>query len=91
MFSLKCLISLNRHHHYGVVCVSRDLNYEVGTVDGFQGREKDVIVLSCVRAQAATGSIGFLSDRRRMNVAITRAKFALYVVAHCQSLEVSEG
>jgi hypothetical protein len=56
---------------------------EVNTVDGFQGREKAVIIFSCVRSG---DFIGFLSDRRRLNVAITRAKYGLWVVGRAQSL-----
>lgn len=59
---------------------------EVNTVDGFQGREKHIIILSCVRARSSSGGIGFIADRRRMNVALTRAKYALYIIAHLQSL-----
>jgi len=50
----------------------------VDTVDSFQGKEVDVAVLSCVR----TRSLGFLDDWRRLNVALTRAKVATYVVMH---------
>ena len=51
----------------------------VNTVDGFQGQERDVIIISLVRANA-DGQIGFLSDLRRMNVAITRARMKLIIM-----------
>jgi superfamily I DNA and/or RNA helicase len=46
---------------------------EISTVDGFQGREKEAIVISAVRSNEQ-GEVGFLSDARRMNVAVTRAR-----------------
>jgi ATP-dependent RNA/DNA helicase IGHMBP2 len=57
----------------------------VNTVDGFQGQERDVIYISLVRSND-TGDIGFLSDIRRMNVAITRAKKKLVVIGDSSTL-----
>ena len=61
---------------------------ELNTVDAFQGREADIVIFSCVRAVRAGGSsgIGFLSDVRRMNVALTRAKHFLFVIGRCDSI-----
>ncbi len=57
----------------------------VGTVDGFQGQERDVIVISLVRDNA-DGQIGFLRDLRRMNVAITRARMKLIIIGNAETL-----
>ena len=57
----------------------------VGTVDGFQGQERDVIVISLVRDNA-DGNIGFLRDLRRMNVAMTRARMKLIIVGNAETL-----
>ena len=64
----------------------------IRTVDGFQGQEKDVIILSTVRGDANSEEkgIGFIHDRQRMNVALTRAKYALLVVGRKTSLDTSE-
>jgi hypothetical protein len=61
---------------------------EVNTVDAFQGREANIVIFSAVRAAGSHG-IGFLADVRRMNVALTRAKFFLFVIARCQSIVVN--
>jgi len=57
---------------------------DVRTVDGFQGQQRDVIVLSTVRT--IPGQIGFLRDERRMNVALTRAQISLFVVCCASAL-----
>ena len=58
---------------------------EFNTTDAFQGRESEIIIFSCVRASPNQG-IGFLSDIRRMNVGITRAKSSLWILGNAQSL-----
>ena len=58
---------------------------EIDTVDGFQGREKEAVVISLVRSNAQ-GELGFLSDTRRMNVALTRARRKLIVFGDSATL-----
>ena len=57
----------------------------INTVDGFQGQERDVILISLVRANEK-GEIGFLNDLRRMNVAITRARMKLIILGDASTL-----
>jgi ATP-dependent RNA/DNA helicase IGHMBP2 len=52
---------------------------EVKTIDGFQGQERDIIYISLVRSNTRQ-EIGFLSDRRRLNVALTRARFHVVII-----------
>jgi len=68
---------------------------EINSVDGFQGKEKDIIIFSTVRSSSKQKSfrgnqIGFLKDLRRMNVAITRAKYCLYVIGNSKVLNTNK-
>ena len=54
-------------------------NFQIHTIDSFQGREADIVILSIVR----TNTLGFWADKRRLCVALTRAKHALHIVGHC--------
>lgn len=60
-------------------------NIAVNTVDGFQGQERDIVFISLVRAND-DGQIGFLSDLRRMNVAITRARMKLIIMGDAETI-----
>jgi len=63
-----------------------DENIEVKTVDGYQGREKEVIIISFVRSNKK-GELGFLEDLRRLNVSLTRAKRKLIAIGDSETLE----
>ncbi|MBK8097082.1 MAG: AAA family ATPase [Planctomycetes bacterium] len=63
---------------------------EIGTVDGFQGREKEAIVLSLVRSNEAM-QIGFLGELRRLNVAVTRARRLLCIVGDSATISSEPG
>ncbi|KAK9748680.1 hypothetical protein RND81_02G073200 [Saponaria officinalis] len=60
----------------------------INTIDAFQGQERDVIIMSCVRASGH--GVGFVADIRRMNVALTRARRALWVMGNANSLVQSD-
>lgn len=57
----------------------------IASIDAFQGREKDFLVMSCVRSNL-DNKIGFLNDARRMNVALTRAKYGLILIGDVECL-----
>src|ERR1044072_129368 len=54
-----------------------DFSVSVRSVDGFQGGEQDIIIISTVRSNGA-GKVGFLCNRERANVAMTRARYVVY-------------
>ena len=63
----------------------KGLNIEVNSIDGFQGQEKDIIYISLVRSNDF-GNIGFLKDYRRLNVALTRARFKMIIIGDMSTL-----
>ena len=70
---------------------SKDIDYkkiEIESINAYQGREKDIIILSCVRSNRMRGraSMGFLGDPRRLNVALTRAKYGMIIVGDHSTL-----
>jgi superfamily I DNA and/or RNA helicase len=62
-------------------------SWQVNTVDSFQGREADFIVISTVRSR----KLGFADDPKRINVALTRARHGIVVVGHGPTLETGNG
>ena len=99
-----CLNIVNKYHEQGinnedmgiispyadqVKIISDKTDVDVKTVDGFQGREKEIIIISTVRSND-DGELGFLNDLRRLNVAITRAKRKLIIVGNSNTLSYNK-
>ena len=72
------------------------LDVEVATVDAFQGREKDLVLVSCVRAPPTAAkrghvqTIGFLKDKHRLNVLLSRARLARWIFGHGDTLRQND-
>eukprot|EP00940_MAST-03C_sp_MAST-3C-sp2_P003003 g3003.t1 len=77
---IRSMLRARAEEEDGTSVVSRLCDVEVRSVDGFQGQEKDAVILSLVRSNRKS-AIGFLKDRRRLNVAVTRAKRHVTIVA----------
>ncbi|PIA43898.1 hypothetical protein AQUCO_01800146v1 [Aquilegia coerulea] len=92
----KSQVSLLRTRFSSVFGPSATADVEFNTVDGFQGREVDILILSTVRASDLSSStgvkssiIGFVADVRRMNVALTRAKLSLWILGNAKTLQTN--
>jgi len=70
-----------REKRYFDLKETHNLEIQIGTVDRFQGHEADFVILSFVRSKEHRKGVGFLDTRNRLNVAITRARYALVVLA----------
>lgn len=64
------------------------LQIAIETIDSYQGRQVDVVIFSCVRAGSTRG-LGFVNDIRRLNVAITRARRALWILGSVATLRIN--
>ncbi|XP_050382841.1 uncharacterized protein LOC126799635 isoform X3 [Argentina anserina] len=74
---------------YTKTCSNTGFSVSVRSVDGFQGGEEDVIIISTVRCNG-NGSVGFLSNRQRANVALTRARYCLWILGNASTLNASD-
>ena len=94
----KCQLSLLCSRFSSAFGSSVVADMEFNTVDGFQGLEVDILILSTVRAAdlsssingLSSSSIRFVADIRRMNVALTRAKLSLWILGNARTLQTNQ-
>lgn len=73
------------------VCVFRKLRSEICIIDGLQGRQREIVIITAFRGSGAKpessskASTQNLTDPRRLNLALTRAQYGLYIVGHFSS------
>lgn len=73
--------------YYISICELNKYNIEIETVDGFQGREMEIIILSMCRSFEESNNYGFIDDKKRMNVSISRSKCSLWIFGNCEYLK----
>ncbi|KAJ3351594.1 hypothetical protein GGF32_004235 [Allomyces javanicus] len=77
------VVETNARHN--MLVIKGKLVVSINSIDGFQGQERDIVIFSCVRSNNK-GSIGFLGDPRRLNVAVTRARYSCWMIGHAKTL-----
>lgn len=86
LYIIQFLYKLTFFYRISIVSeiVQKRFTIEINTVDSFQGQERDIILMSCVRSHG----IGFLSDPQRLCVALTRAKYCLILCGNFHTFMV---
>ncbi|KAJ3374036.1 hypothetical protein GGF31_008252 [Allomyces arbusculus] len=78
------VVETNARHN--MLVINNKLIVSINSIDGFQGQERDIVIFSCVRSNSK-GKIGFLGEPRRLNVAITRARYSCWIIGHAKTLQ----
>ncbi|CAJ0610022.1 unnamed protein product [Cylicocyclus nassatus] len=81
-----CILTFYKKQLRRLSTFAQQTHVEVATVDSIQGREKDIVILLTTRTDIDPDSTEFLDDRKRLNVALTRARHGLLLLGHVASL-----